>query len=518
MPRHRFLTACFLAFTLYLAALAVVAVRAWGEAAGPIQRSSQRLGAIMTTAAAGPTSAQRLAALMAKSKDDPARFAEVFLGRDGKRGYWSRQREICRSVVEVHTTVVPAGNAVGKSYVASGIALWALYRQPGTLVFTSAPSQTQLVEVLWKEMRRAHTQARIPLGGKFVGGSPIKLDCGEGWQAIGHVSNTVERMSGHHAEHLFAIIDEASGAPDAVFEAVNSLSPSRLLLIGNPLRPEGRFFELCERAKEGAKNIRMIRVPSTESPDIDLDRSPRGMADRGFLETNREAYGESSLWWLSHVLALFPGQSDDTLLLRDWLELAGRSIWTPAGPMRLAIDLAIGNGQGDLSVLLVRDDNGIRHLEWSRSWPFEETARRAAGLVERFKIKPYLVTFDAGGIGADFGNRLATAGVPNATPYLGGKTGPKFANLRTAAAWAVRLRLDPNHWVTRGGIRAPQAPFCIPPEWLAVMRQELEGLRYTHDNLGRVALEPKEDYAARLRHSPDFADVFAQSFAYPNAV
>ena len=505
-----------------LAALAVWVVAAALSAVDALRSLNApllRLRPIMVTAATRePSISERMAKVVEACAGDHDLFARAILGRDGPRAYWSRQREICRSVQEVHTTVVPAGNAVGKSYVAAGILLSFLYQHPNCLVFSSAPTQTQLLEVLWKEVRRTHGSSRLPLGGR-IGGNPVKLDLGDGWQAIGHVSNKVEAMSGHHAPDLLAIIDEASGAPEAVYEAANSLNPSRVLLIGNPLRPSGRFFELCNRADEGAKGIRKIRVPSTESPDIDLERSPRGMADKGFLESNREAYGENSIWWQSHVLALFPGQADDALIHREWLDLAGRTIHKPAGPMRMSIDLAIGNGQGDLSVILIRDDNGVHWLEWSRSWSFEATASKAALLAQRFGIKPHLITYDAGAIGHDFGNRLASVGLANTTPYLGGRGGTRFSNLRTASAWAMRLRLDPNHWrTTPAGIRAPQAPFSIRADWLAQMRAELEGLRYMQDSTGRIQLEPKEDYAARLRHSPDFADVFAQSFAYPNAV
>lgn len=505
---------------LYAALVIIAAGRAWYEAAPGFERTSQHLGrAIMTSLTPAPaTPAARLRSLMARCENDPFRFSWSILGKTGDRAWWSRQREIGRAVVDYPIVVVPAGNSVGKSYMAADLVLWALYRRAHSIVFTSAPSQSQLEGVLWKEVRRSHRKSLIPLGGEITGSGPIRLNLSEDWFAYGHVSNSVERMSGHHAGDLIAIIDEGSGAPQAVFDAVNSLNPSRLVVMGNPLRPDGQFFELCQRAEEGAKNIKLIRVPSTESPHIDLDRSPVGMADRGFLATNREQYGESSLWWLSHVLALFPGQADDSLILGAWLNTASKILHIPGGPNRLAIDLAIGNGQGDNSVLMVRDDNGLLHLEHSRAWSFEAVATRAALLVQRFNIKHHHVTWDAGGIGADFGNRLKTVGIINPTPYLGGKGGTKFANLRTAAAWLARLRLDPEHMrQSAGGILTRQHPFAIRPEWVALLRPELEQLRYRHDSMGRIELEPKELMVERLRRSPDFADVFTQSFAFPSA-
>ena len=465
---------------------------------------------------------ERLRDLVSSCKDDYTRFGWSILGRDGSKAYWSRQREICRSVVECHTTVVPAGNAVGKSYVASGIGLGFLYTRPGSLVFTSAPTQAQLQGVLWKEMSRAHGSARVPLGGKISGSGPIKLELGDGWMAYGHVSGKVEAMSGHHARDLLAIVDEASGVPQAVYDAVDSLNPSRRLLIGNPLRGEGTFYELCRQADEGAdpRLLRKIVIPSTESPHAHLERSPCGMADATWLEAMKSQYGENSLWWLSHVLAMFPGEADDTLVLRSWIDLAARTIWVPDGPPRIAIDLGLGVGGGDRSVIVCRDNNGLMDLEHSRAWNLEATATRAALMAQKHGVEPKRISWDFTGIGADFANRLAAVGLKGCRPYMGGFGGPNisFANLRSAAAWAARRRLDPETILgkTDGVLVArKQHPFAIRPEHAALLRDEICSHRYSLDPNGAIQLELGEEIRKRLRHSPDFADAFFQSFAFP---
>lgn len=461
--------------------------------------------------------ATRFKGLRDKARDDPDRFGRVFLGRVGPRAYWSKQREICESVVKYPTTVVPAGNAVGKSYVGSGIVLWFEYCRDNSIVFTTAPSQVQLAGILWKEVRAAWKNAPLPLGGK-LSSDPEKLTIDEKWYAIGQATNRIERITGHHAGELLVVVDEASGVDDEIYEALQSLSPSRKLLIGNPLRPSGKFYELCKLAEDGAPGINLVRVPSLLSPDIGLDRSPRGMADRSFLESSRVEYGEGSMWWLAHVLAQFPEEAFEQLVPRSWLELAEAVIHVPLGPARLAIDLGGGNG-GDNSVLLCRDDNGVRELESSRTWSFETVADRAALMARRNGVEPHRVSYDAGGIGHDFGARLAAAGLKGARGYLGGKEGPKFANLRTASAWLLRRRLDPSNTVAPAGpgrrIVSTQPPFSIRREFVGLLREELLGIRYTHDAAGRLALEPKEDFIARLKRSPDFSDALIQSFAFP---
>ncbi len=51
--------------------------------------------------------------LLELCQDQPDLFNELFLNRPP---YWSRQKDLCRSVVEHWTTVAYSGNTVGKDY------------------------------------------------------------------------------------------------------------------------------------------------------------------------------------------------------------------------------------------------------------------------------------------------------------------------------------------------------------------------------------------------------------------
>jgi hypothetical protein len=421
-------------------------------------------------------------------------------------------------VVHYPSTYVPTGNMVGKTHVDAGLLLWFLVMHPNCLVLATAPSQTQLEEVLWKEVEHAYHGARVPLGGRLLR-SPLKVDLGGGWQALAYSTTKVERFSGHHTADLLAIIDEASGVDDPIYEAIASLNPSRELLTGNPLRPMGVFYERCRRASEGlSPRANLIQISSLESPHIHLERSPWGLADAGWLERNRNDYGEGSLWWTTHVLGLFPDSASDQVIPRSWIDLAALAIHVRAGPRRTAIDLAEGHG-GDRSVVLTRDDNGILDFRASSRWSFEETAAEAARQAREWGVEGHRVTWDVGGIGADFAARLASAGLTGCRPYRGGAgLYKKFGNLRAASAWALRQRLDPGRMVARtpGGILQLQAPFALRADFVLLARDELQGLIYTQDPKGRIVLEPKEDFALRLRKSPDLLDALAQSFAFPD--
>lgn len=464
------------------------------------------------------TEAELIRALIRSTRSDYSAFNAKVLGRGA---YWGRQREIGRSLVAVPTTLVATGNGVGKTYFDAGAILGFLFTHPGSLVLATAPSQTQLEEVLWKEVERAYRGARVPLGGRLLK-DPLKIDLGGEWKALAYSTSKVERLSGHHGEHILAVLDEASGVADEVNEAIASCNPSRKLATGNPLWPRGWFYDACTQARARADDpaclSRLIVIPSTESPDIHRVRSPRGLADATWLEQQRQDYGEGSLWWLPHVLARFPDSAEDQVIPTEWLDSAARAPHVRSGPARCAIDLAAGTGC-DRSAIVVRDSGGILAWESSNRWDLEATAARAALLIARHRVAHHRVSWDVGGLGADFANRLEAEGIYGAEPYRGGgaEGGRRYANLRAAAAWALRQRLDPKRMVRSGpgGILRAQVPFAIPAEFLrAGARQELAGLRYQLAASDKVVLERKEDLARRLRRSPDLADVLIQSFAF----
>lgn len=450
----------------------------------------------------------------------------------GRPTYWSRQQEICRAVAEADTVAVPTGNAVGKSFLAAGLVLWWLYTRPGSLVIATAPSQTLLGTVLFKEISRAHARSVIPLGGSIsksphVSPQVLRLDQ-EGWQCLGIATRGVERLSGQHATDLLVVVDEASAIEGEIWEAIRSLNPSRLVVFGNPLRPDGEFARLCARQDGSA---RVIRIPSTESPDAQIWRSPRGLADAAFLASAERDYGKDSLWWQTHIEARFPSAAHDSLLPPHWVDrcVQVQRASVDRGERVLAADLSAGTGR-DRCVLLVRDDLGIVEIVSSAYIDVSNAADQIVRLARRHGVRDDHVYYDAGGPGRDLERYLSHYRFTACIPYVGSASGgARFANARSRAAWWMRQRLDPGRpeeyrspiddhacIPTRPVAQPEQAvqpPFAVEagPFWPS-LREELLGLRYRLEG-PQIALERKDAYAARIGRSPDHADALIMSFA-----
>lgn len=468
---------------------------------------------------------RRLRALLDRTRDDPDLFNSAILGRPP---LWWRQCEIGRSVVENYATVVCSGNATGKDYMVGGIVPWWLSRSPGSLVIVTGPSQTLLGTVTWKEVRKAIRGSLVPLGMHVSDGaksSPHLVNVADGWQALGYSTTSVERASGQHAKELLVIVEEASGVEDEIWEALDSLKYKRILAIGNPIRATGRFVEMCRQHDTDLKDkipasrrTNRITIPSTDSPHATWDESPYGLADKTWLAAMARKYGKDSAWYRSHVLAIIPEVDDNTLIPVAWLDRAA-AVPCPdrrmgeGGPRRLGVDLGEGVGR-DRTVFVVRDDLGVLECRGDRSLGLEEAAAEMHRLGQRWQISQERMTFDGAGIGRDLPKHLARYGI-TARAYFGAASGGRdFTNLRTAAAWKLRMRLDPSGSDDADDPFKTQAAFHFPggPYW-EHMRGDLKELRYELVER-KTKLETKEDVKARLGHSPDFGDAIVQTFSY----
>ena len=355
-----------------------------------------------------------------------------------------------------------------------------------------------------------------------------------GWQALGFSTTSVERASGQHARHLLAVVEEASGVEDYVFDAIDSLGYERLVCIGNPIRAEGKFVELIRQAdRDRADNVlprlavNAIRIPSTDSPHAAEEKSAFGLADRTWLEAMYRKYGRDSLWVRSHIDARIPDVDSEQLIPIEWLNYhhaQARPTVPPTHPIhrtvRMATDLSEGVGR-DSTCILVLDDWGILDVVLSNSMGLPEAAEAIHRLAGKWNVPHDRISYDKLGIGRNFPNHLARYGITTAVPYAGEgrpRDANTFVNLRSESAWRLRNRLDLTHTVyeppAHGGALAPvEAAGNLPLLRGAYYDRLVSELRpLTYSLVGRkTKLMPKDEWAAILGHSPDIADALIQS-------
>jgi hypothetical protein len=472
--------------------------------------------------------------LLQACRDDPARFNAEVLGRT----LWAKQVEVCQAIAGNHTTLIPAGRAVGKSFLLAGIVLWWLYTRPRSLVITTGPDFRQVVTVLWKEIARA-------LRPRFEGGrrvsplldlrydhlsdghsSPQRLCIrhGSDWGALGFAADCEEGFSGQHAGELLVIVDEASGVTEPIWSAIHGLAATRLVIAGNPIRYDCHFRELHDLAAGGSPSMTAVRISCLEAPDAGKEHSPVGMASRSFLNQMSEIHGEESPWWRSNILGLFPTEESVRFIPSAWLDactrdnIEGDPNWRGCDPgaAYLGVDVAGGVG-GDRSVILVRNRRQILEIFASEWHGVLDDARHrlepvVISLAKKWQVTGDHVIYDKAGLGRSFGSYLATHGMDGALGYFGaGKGGKLYINRRTANAFALKRRLDPHrdHFVPFhcGGL----------PHW-PMLRQELAALRgptmEVEEGQIKQVLEDKLTLSQRLKRSPDLLDALLMTFSF----
>jgi hypothetical protein len=184
--------------------------------------------------------------------------------------FYSKQKLIISSVWTTPETIVPAGNMLGKDFVAGWIAVnFFLSRNPCRILTTSVDGD-QLGSVLWGEIRRFIQSSKYPLDA--ASGGPLlindlhirKVDV-QSKQVdplsyiLGRVAKKGEGMLGHHIAktgdgipRTLFIGDEASGLEDQMIDTAKTWA-DRVLLIGNPYDCENYFRRACREGDIIAK-------------------------------------------------------------------------------------------------------------------------------------------------------------------------------------------------------------------------------------------------------------------------
>jgi hypothetical protein len=422
---------------------------------------------------------------------------------------------------------------LGKDYLFARLVLWWLYTRPGSLAIVTGPTQTQIGTIVWKEIRKAVFNAPIPFSGRISSGaktSPQQVDLGNGWQALGFSTTSIERASGQHAGQLAVFVIEGSGIEPEIWDAIESLGYERLVVNGNPIRADGVFVDLIRQAERDkadrippAKAVNAIRISSFESPHAYLDKSPVGLADKTWLDAVGRRYGTQSLWYRSHVLAEIPVASADILIDPRWIDACAdwkrrKPIHDPvcAAGRRISCDLAEGVGR-DASCVLVRDSFGVLEVIFGSTMGLPEASDCIATLARKWDVLPAQISYDRLGIGRHFPAHLARHKLTGCRPYSGSAqpmNHADFTNLRSEAAWRMRMRLDPQHIPSIDRPHSLQEPFHLPKQlYLGRLRDELKPLTYEcYGNA--IKLLDKEEWADTLGHSPDVADTLIQSFSW----
>lgn len=393
---------------------------------------------------------------------------------------------------------VASGRGIGKSATLSWLLLWYLFCYIDAQIPCTAPTSTQMFDVLWKEA--AKWIDRLPLQIKPLydwTATYIRIkERPQTWFASARTGSkeSPEALAGIHGDYVELLVDEASGIPDEIFlpaEGILTSKNSLMVMISNPTRLIGYFYDSHHKMRE---NWEVLSFSSAESPIVDPH----------FIEQTVAQYGMDSDEYRIFVEGKFPrADSVDRkgyvpLLLESDLRYIpdfGRFM----RGVKLGVDPA---GEGDnKTVWVVRDQVKAKIAGEEDISNAKSIAEKTVTLMDFYGVKEEDVVIDNFGVGAGVVAELAYAGYRVRGVNVGEKPDDeeRYTNKRAEAFYRLR------QWVMGGG------ELVRDKRW-----EQLLGIRYRREQISnKLKVMGKQEMRMEGIPSPDCADSLMLTFISP---
>lgn len=430
---------------------------------------------------------------------------------------WPMQTAIAQSTFYYPRTTVRSNESSGKSKIAAGIVLAFLYNYPPATVVTTAPTNRQVEDVLWREIRVAFNNSRMPLEGNLTRKA---LEIREDWFAVGFATDEPERMLGYHNVNVLVVGDDAAGLSNDILGAMeNPLSTGNTheLLLSNPTQSVGLFRETFASPLYKKFHISAFDTPNFTSfgiteKDIENDTwqdkikgkelpfpglmSPAKVAER------YKNWGPGSYLYVVFVKGDFPEAGVNNLCSLSDIESAiSREIERKEYEKSLKIAaLDVARYGDDESCFAIRQGNKVLD---AITWGYQDTSYtigRATRLIKEYQ--PVRTYVDVVGYGAgiydilkkEIGEEYSILEFDSGKPALDTE---RFLNRRAEGFWDFNKKLED------GELDLPNSDKALA---------QLADIRKTYNTKGQLQIERKEDAKARGSKSPDVADAIMMTF------
>lgn len=409
----------------------------------------------------------------------------------------TKQREILetipKAIKERKGIAIKSGHGVGKTALASWIINWFMSTRLNPKIPCTAPTQHQLYDILWSELRKWHQKNIYGATFDWTATKFFNKKYPETSFAVARTARTPEGLQGFHGEDLLFIVDEASGVASEIIEVIEGSQTqegSCVILLGNPTVLSGGFYDAFHSKREFYYCFTVSTIDvAQERPDI---------ADPNYGPKISKKYGEDSDVYRVRVLGEFPTAETNTLISLSLAENASTRV-QELGPHEIVeIGVDVARFGDDETTIWSRVNNVIRKETILKKRDTMYVAGQVANIIKKYHdTKIVYCNVDDSGVGGGVTDRLkelCQEGEIKATIF-GVNNGSRamssdlFINLGTEMWFFMK------EWLKTGSIP-------IDDDLIA----QLSTRRYSLNSSGKNMIEPKEQMKRRGLISPDRAD------------
>lgn len=303
--------------------------------------------------------------IFSEYENDPVGYSVNILGVNP----WEIQASILESLVENPQTAVTACYASGKTYLAAIAVNWWLDTRKPALVVTTAPTDRQVRELLWRYVKKLRQTAKSNLGGKLL---QKKLELSVDRYGFGFAGSSDSTQGIHEAKNVLFIVDEAAKMKQEVLESMEGIttaSGSRRLDIGNPNNNNSLLYRAFHDKKE-KKLWKTFSISVYDTPNIKAQANLiPGLVAQDWVDRVEEKYGRDSIFWRTVVMGEFMREEEVSVVPTIWVQQAmdqGDDVGDMDDFTDYDVVFGVDYGQSkDLSVLTLRAGPYVKVLD---SW------------------------------------------------------------------------------------------------------------------------------------------------------
>lgn len=399
---------------------------------------------------------------------------------------------------------ITSGHGIGKTSACAIIVLWFLFGRVDAQIGCTAPTATQMHDVLWKEL--ALWIGRMPERIRNLyehNKDYIRLkERPDSWFARAKTSSkeNSEALAGVHAEWVMLLADEASGIEEQIFTVMDGALTSGnflVILIGNPTRNSGYFYDTHNKNKYAWVRL---QFSGTQSPIVDLK----------YEQDQARQHGRDSEQYGIRVLGVFP--SEDTMSIDGYVRLIGSkdvNVIPKSQTTSFSKTSIMGvdpSGEGDdKTVFAIRDEFKSRIIFKEATSNPKYIAEKILTFIDMYELNPANVVLDAFGIGTTIAGEVAKAS--NGKAIIQSINVGEQPDYEDEKEEYVNKRALYYHKGIRGWIRSG-GQIVEDSE----LESELEIIYFKRNLQGKVQIMPKVEMIKRGYKSPNCADALMLTF------